>query len=563
MLNELLIENIAVIEKADISFKSGFNVLTGETGAGKSIIIDSIQAVLGGKAGKELIRRNSEKAFISAIFDSSDAKEWLEKNDIEADDELIIQRRISIDGKSTCRVCGVPVSVSQLKELGACLVDIYGQNDGRKLLDESSHLSYLDLFSDLQSELTEYKELYKNYRSIKNEIEKSSKDELEREYLFQKLKTAVSELELLDTRNNEYSELKERRDLLRNSEKLSEYLKSSLEIINGDNSPVSRLEELSYFLSKASAYAPDLSALTDSISNVIFSLSDVSEQIIDFADILDFSPDEYDALEERISKINRVLKKYGISDDSIEEYIATQKNRLYEIEHHDENIEKLKLDLSDAEAECRKKAEIISQKRKKSAKILEKRIEDELKALNMPSVKFFVGFTKVKEYPGFGSNGSDNVAFMICANSGGIPGKINRIASGGELSRIMLAMKNVFAGKDPVSTMIFDEIDTGVSGVAAQRVGEKLFAVSQGKQVLCVTHLSQIAALADNHLLISKHELTGNTFTIVETLDTDGRINELARLHGGDIVDDRIIEGAKAQLKYSDSFKNNLMEDIK
>ena len=556
MLNELHIENIAVIERADISFGRGLNILTGETGAGKSIVIDSLGAVLGERVSRELVRRGAEKGIVTAAFDAEGCEQWLSENEIEAEDELIVQRRINIDGKSTCRVCGSPVTASQLKELAALLVDIHGQNDGRQLMDERRHREYLDRFGLSPAELESYGAAYKKYSDLKKELSSLEMDEIEKERLSDSLRYQIEELERAQLKAGEYDSICARRDLLRNAEKLSEALDTAISMLSGEeDSALTLTQNAAYYTGKASAYAPELEAAAETLNNAAFSLSDASESLRDFRESLDFSPGEYDSLETRIALLSKLQRKYNRDEDALIDYLSECREKLDNIQYADERSEKLRKELKEAEALCLKAAEHLSALRKKSAKVLEERISHELKQLNMPSVRFAVQFTPLTASPGFDAHGCDEIRFVMSANAGEELGRISRIASGGELSRIMLAMKNVFAEKDPVATMVFDEIDTGVSGIAAQRVGEKLYTVALGKQVMCVTHLPQIAAMADQHYLIRKQERGGRTYTEVLPLDRDGRRHELARLHGGDNITDTTLLSAEEQLSACEHFK--------
>ena len=559
MLNELHIENIAVIERADISFGRGLNVLTGETGAGKSIVIDSIGAVLGERVSRELVRRGAEKGTVTAAFDLDGCEDWLRENEIEAEDELIIQRRITADGKSGCRVCGTPVTAAQLKELAALLVDIHGQNDGRQLMDERRHREYLDRFGLNETELSPYREAYRQYSAIRKELSSLEMDEIEKERLSDSLRFQIEELERAELKAGEYDALCARRDLLRNAEKLSEALDAAIAMLSGEeDSALSLTQNAAYYVGKAAAYAPELENTSGTLESAAFSLADASESLRDFRESLDFSPGEYDSLETRIAALNKLLRKYGRDEDALIPYLDECREKLDNIQYADERSEKLKKQLAEAAEKCRTEADRLSKTRRKAAKTLEERISGELRQLNMPSVRFQVSFSPIGGEPGFDINGCDEIRFLMSANAGEEPGRISRIASGGELSRIMLAMKNVFAENDPVQTMVFDEIDTGVSGIAAQRVGEKLYCVSLGRQVMCVTHLPQIAAMADQHYLIRKEERGGRTYTDVLALDRDGRRHELARLHGGDNITDTTLQSAEEQLESCEHFKHGL-----
>ena len=559
MLNELHIENIAVIEKADIAFGRGLNVLTGETGAGKSIVIDSIGAVLGERVSRELVRRGAEKGVVTAAFDVEWCEQWLKENEIECEDELIVQRRIQADGKSGCRVCGTPVTAAQLKELAALLVDIHGQNDGRQLMDERRHREYLDRFGDYGAALSAYKNAYKEYSAIEKELASLQMDEIEKERLSDSLRYQIEELERAELKAGEYDSLCARRDLLRNAEKLSEALDSAIAMLSGEeDSALALTQNAAYYVGKAAGFAAELEQTARTLESAAFSLSDASETLRDFRESLDFSPGEYDSLETRIAALNKLRRKYGRSEEELIPYLAECREKLDNIQYADERSEKLKRELASAKARCLREGESLSRARRKAAKDLEARISGELKQLNMPSVRFEVAFDPVSGDPGFDAHGVDEIRFVMSANAGEELGRISRIASGGELSRIMLAMKNVFAEKDPVQTMVFDEIDTGVSGIAAQRVGEKLWSVSLGKQVMCVTHLPQIAAMADQHYLIQKQERAGRTYTDVLPLDREGRRRELARLHGGDNITETTLQSAEEQLEACETFKENI-----
>ena len=556
MLNELHIENIAVIERADIRFEPGLNILTGETGAGKSIVIDAIGAVLGERVSRELVRRGAEKALVTAVFDLSGTEDWLRENEIDPEEELILQRRILSDGKSSCRICGNPVTAAQLKELAALLVDIHGQNDGRQLMDERRHMAYLDSFGELQPELEAYRKEYRQYRTLRKELEQLNMDQVEKERLSESLRYQIAELERAELKAGEKDSLVARRDLLRNSEKLTEALDEALRLLyaNEDNA-VSMAENAEYYAGKAAALVPELEGTVASIHEAAFSLSDAAETLRDFRENLDFSPEEYDRLEERISLLNKLERKYSRDEESLIAYLDECREKLDRIEYADERSAKLRRELEEQKKQCRRAAKVLREKREAAAKELQDRIVRELRELNMPSVRFAVEFAPLEGEPGFDVNGADQIRFLMSANAGEELGRISHIASGGELSRIMLAMKNVFAEHDPVATMIFDEIDTGVSGIAAQRVGEKLYSVSRGKQVMCVTHLPQIAAMADSHYLIAKEERNGRTYTDVTKLSREGQRRELARLHGGDNITATTLASAEEQLEAAERFK--------
>ena len=556
MLTQLHIENIAVIEKADIEFRKGLTVLTGETGAGKSIIVDSLGAVLGARTSRELVRTGADKGIVTAVFETNNADKWLEDNDIDLEGEIIIQRRISAEGKNSCRVCGVPVSVSQLRELGALLLDIHGQNDGRQLMDEANHLAYLDGYGDYGETIDRFKSAYADYKACKKEIQRLSMDEIEKERMADSLQYQIDELEKAQLKVGEEEELTAKRDLLRNSEKLTEALNGAYNALYAaDQNAQSLTDEASALIGRAAVIADDLRETADIIENASSLLFDASERIRDFRDSLEFSPEEYDNIESRLSLIKKLRRKYNMDEEAMLAHLDDCRRKLSELEYAGDMLIKLNKQLEKYVDNCKKIAAELSEKRRAAAESLEKRIVSELKDLSMPSVRFSVSVEPLESDVGFDATGADDVKFLISANAGEALGRISKIASGGELSRIMLAMKTVFSKNDPIETMVFDEIDTGVSGIAAQRVGEKMSDLSRGKQVLCITHLPQIAAIADNHDLIEKTERNGRTYTEVRELDRKGRALELARMHGGDNISELTLASAEEQLLAADKYR--------
>ena len=556
MLTQLHIENIAVIEKADIEFRKGLTVLTGETGAGKSIIVDSLGAVLGARTSRELVRTGADKGVVTAVFETNNADKWLEHNDIDLEGEIIIQRRISAEGKNSCRVCGVPVSVSQLRELGALLLDIHGQNDGRQLMDEANHLAYLDGYGDYGETIDRFKSAYADYKACKKEIQRLSMDEIEKERMADSLQYQIDELEKAQLKVGEEEELTAKRDLLRNSEKLTEALNGAYNALYAaDQNAQSLTDEASALIGRAAVIADDLRETADIIENASSLLFDASERIRDFRDSLEFSPEEYDNIESRLSLIKKLRRKYNMDEEAMLAHLDDCRRKLSELEYAGDMLIKLNKQLEKYVDNCKKIAAELSEKRRAAVESLEKRIVSELKDLSMPSVRFSVSVEPLESDVGFDATGADDVKFLISANAGEALGRISKIASGGELSRIMLAMKTVFSKNDPIETMVFDEIDTGVSGIAAQRVGEKMSDLSHGKQVLCITHLPQIAAIADNHDLIEKTERNGRTYTEVRELDRKGRALELARMHGGDNISELTLASAEEQLLAADKYR--------
>ena len=554
MLREIQIENIAVIEKAEIAFTPGLNVMTGETGAGKSIIIDSIAAVTGARVSRDLIRTGAERGLVTAVFDTDAAEDWLAENEIDCeDDQLIVQRRIQADGKSSCRVSGIPVTAGQLRTLGERLLELHGQNDGLRLLDERRHLEALDRYAGI--DLSAYREAYDHYRGLQKEMDRLSMDENEKERLQEILGNTVRELEEAKLLPGEYEEISKKREMLRNSEKLTESIQEALAEIAGDEGAAAGIQNASYHSRHAEYYAQELSDVSEKLTQAGFLLKDVEELLRDFLDSLNFEPDEFNRLEQRLHDLARLERKYRKSVEELPDYLEECRERLEEISFSDERIRKLEKMISEEEDHCRVMARELHSRRAEAAMTLSKHIEEELHALSMPSARFHVELTQTQELI---RDGNESAAFLLAANRGEEPGRISRIASGGELSRMMLAMKNVLSRNDPVGTMIFDEIDTGVSGIAAQRVGEKLAELSGRKQVLCVTHLPQLASLADTHFVITKNESGGRTRTSVTLLDREGRRKELARLHGGDNVTETTLRSAEEQLSHAEEVKEKL-----
>lgn len=557
MITDLHIENIAVIEKADIAFDAGFNVLTGETGAGKSIVIDAISAILGGRTSRELVRSGADYALVRAVFADVDVAGWLAENELEdASDELILQRRISADGKSSCRVNGVPVTVHQMHALGGLLLDIHGQNDGRQLMDETRHLDYLDRFMNAPEIMKAYQAEFEAFRSIEKEIDRLSMGELEKARLVDTLNATVEELSRADVKPGEEEELEARCVLMKNAGKLTEYLENAYATLyEADENAIDLVSSAEQFTDAAAAVAPELSDAAKSISDARFLLQDAAERIHDLRGTLDFSEAEYDAIETRLSLLRRLERKYSTDEAGLVQLLSESRQRLDEVESAGDLLLQLQKDLEKQRSKVLAAGRELSDARRKAAQALSARVASELRDLSMPSVQFLADFSAVANANGFDATGCDDVKFLMSANAGEKPGRISHIASGGELSRIMLALKSVFSEHDAVQSMVFDEIDTGVSGIAAQRVGEKMGLLSRKRQLLCITHLPQIAAMADTHFNIRKREADGRTFTTVERLDMDGRIRELARLHGGDAVTETTLRSAREQLEAAERFK--------
>lgn len=548
MLRLLHIENIAVIERADILFERGFNVMTGETGAGKSIVIDAISAILGERAYRDMIRTGTQKAAVRAIFEDVPESAWFAANDVPYAAETTIQREIYLDGKNVCKVNGVPVTVTVLKQLGIQLINIHGQHDSASLFDENYHLSFLDSFACNESLLDDYRQKYQSVLSLRREIERLSMDESEKLRRMETLKYQIEEISRADLKPGEDDTLEARRKLLQNSEKLSEGLQDAAACIDGgedSEGAAALLSEAEHALARIARYDERLSQLHDTASDLMYQVQDVAEQLRDRLYQLSYSADELEQIEDRLDTIHRLRRKYGATCEDILAFLASAQKELDEIEFAGDRVEQLKGKLQKAEKAAWDAALRLREARKEAAAGLTARILEELSQLDMKKVQFSCEFTETELSP----VGADAVAFYMSANLGEALKPLNKVASGGELARIMLALKNVLAEKDHVPTLIFDEVDTGVSGRAAQRVAEKLHQVSLSKQVLCVTHLPQIAALADTHLLIAKGERDGRTFTTVEPLDLEGRKAELARIIGGANITETTLKSAEEMLQ--------------
>ncbi len=535
MLSLLQIENIAVIERSEIEFGPGLNVLTGETGAGKSIIIDAISALLGARTSRELIRSGAANASVTAVFTDSNARIWLEDNGIDPDDDIIINRKIATDGKNTCRVNGVPVTVSQLKELGVYLVDIHGQNDGQNLLDEAFHRRYLDSFACAELKLEKYSALYAKYRDTLAEIDSLMLDEKEKEHKVELLKYRISELSSAEIKVGEEEALISRRSVLRHVEKLISLTDDAYERIYGNENSegaAALIADASNSLKEAARINEEFSEVSELLVNLRYIADDAAERLREARKSLDYTPGELEEIESRLSLLQRLMRKYGGGESDLLKLLESSQKELESIEYSEERISQLQKKLNEQKSEVYSSAGALSKIRKDEAKRLESRIMEELSQLSMPGVRFEVRFTEKEP----DATGCDDIRFLMSANAGEELGRISRIASGGELSRIMLAMKNVLSERGEVDTMIFDEVDSGVSGIAAQRVGEKLSDLAGKKQVLCVTHLSQLASIADRHYSIEKSTRDGRTYTTVSLLDEEGRKAEIARLIGGDNI---------------------------
>ncbi|WP_300637396.1 DNA repair protein RecN [uncultured Oscillibacter sp.] len=557
MLELLHIENIAVIEEADIQFRPGFNALTGETGAGKSIVIDAMGAVLGGRTSRDLIRTGAAKAFVSAEFSAVPADlPGLLENGLAPDEDgnLLLQREISGEGKNACRVNGRPITVAQLRQIGGELLNIHGQHDGTQLLDEELHGAYLDRFGRTEEPLGAYQSDYAVLSGLREQIKALQMDEAEKARRVDSLRFQINELERAELRPGEEEELEQRRNLLRNGEKYLSALSGADYCLSGDDEnagAVNQLRDAEEALSGVRNLDGELGEAYKRLGALRSEAYDLAETIRDLRGAFDFSPEELDAAESRADQLYRLKKKYGATVEEMLAYLDQRRAELDAIETADDTLILLEKKLGKAGKAVQTAGKALTEARKQAAAALEARIQKELRDLDMNRVRFAIDFAPKDPSP----DGCDVVRFLMSANAGEDLKPIAKIASGGELARIMLALKNVLAEQEAVGTLVFDEVDTGVSGRAAQKVAEKLAQVSRRKQVLCVTHLPQLAAMADTHFSVEKGEAKGRTYTRVVLLDRERRKAELARITGGSKVTDALLASSGELLDAAESYR--------
>ena len=560
MLELLHIENIAVIEQADIQFRPGFNALTGETGAGKSIVIDAMGAVLGGRTSRELIRTGAEKAFVSAEFSHVTANlPGLAENGVAPDEDgnILLQRAIGGDGKNICRANGRPITVAQLRQIGADLRNIHGQHDGQQLLDEEQHGVYLDRFGKTEGALAAYRKEYDAMADLKAQIRALQMDEAEKARRVDSLRFQIDELERAELIPGEEEELNARRNILRNGEKYLSALSGADYCLSGDDESagaVAQLRDAEDAMAGIRTLGDDLAQLYKRLEERCCEAYDLAETIRDKRAEFDFSPAELDAVERRADQLYRLKKKYGATVEDMLAYLDKCRAELDAIETADDTLILLEQKLKKVETAVQAAGAELTKVRKAAAKTLEDRIQRELRDLDMKKIRFAIDFAEKEPSP----DGCDTVRFLMSANVGEELRPIAKIASGGELARIMLALKNVLAEQESIGTLVFDEVDTGVSGRAAQKVAEKLAQVSRRKQVLCVTHLPQLAAMADTHFSVEKGESKGRTFTRVVLLDREQRKAELARITGGSKVTDALLESAGELLDEAEAYRKSI-----
>lgn len=551
MLKSLNIENIAVIEKADIEFSGGLNVLTGETGAGKSIVVDSINAILGERTSKDLVRHGADNANVVARFENinSDVEAMLNDLDItpEEDKSLIISRKISNQGKSNCRINGVPCTVGMLKELGSKLVNIHGQHDSQQLLNSDMHYKFVDMLSNDKAIYEEYKKSFKNLVAVRKQLKKLTADADDKDKQLELLEYQINEISQADIKVGEIEQLKQRKTFLLNAKNIISALNTALSAINGDddNAGIKSVVESSLAdFDSIQDVDGDLKAIYNQCDTVNEQLEILKDALSNKLYSIDYDELELDSIEERLNLLYNFANKYGETEQDMLNYLANAEKQRNSIVNSDEEIERLSAEYDSALDKTVTAADILSAHRKGLAYKLEQDVQEELLFLDMPKIKFSVNFEKGN----LSLNGYDKIVFLISTNPGEPLKPLAKIASGGELSRIMLAIKNIVARYDVIDTLIFDEIDTGVSGRASRKIGLKLKDVSRHTQVICVTHSAQIASVADCHLLIEKRISLESTYTSVKSLDFNGRKRELARIMGGLEITDSLLKSAEELL---------------
>lgn len=547
MLTSLKIENVAIIESAAIEFGCGLNVLTGETGAGKSIVIDSINAILGERTSRDIIRTGAQSAKVYAVFEDVNERvcNFLDENGIDCEDGvLIINRTLSREGKNVCRINGAPVTVSMLREIGGELIDIHGQHDNQSLLSPEKHCGFVDSFAGNADLITDYREKYGRLCEIRSKLKKLTTDESSKSQRIDFLTYQIDELEKAEITIGERDELKARKSLINNSQKVIESLNIAYEALKADGAGIDMITDAESEIANASAYMEMLGEASEKITDIRYELEDIAETVRDAMTEVDFDPSELEDIDERLDLLYRLSKKYGDTEEEMLEYLEKARAELDNIAFSEERVKELQKQKKEALAETETAACKLTESRKTAGEKLSNAICSELEFLDMPNVRFVVKCSDI----GLTENGKDEIEFLISANAGEEPKPLAKIASGGELSRIMLAIKNVLAETDGVDTMIFDEIDTGVSGRAAQKIAMKLRSASKGRQVICVTHLAQIAAQGDVHLYISKSVSDGKTYTNIKSLIEEERVAEIARIMGGMEITKLQLESAREML---------------
>lgn len=556
MLNQLSVRNVAVIDKLDINLHDGVSVLTGETGAGKSIIIDSINMILGDRANKELVRYGTDKAVVQAVFDAPKSViNILEENDIYVEDEtVIITRQVTKEGKSVARINGMVVTLNILREISDRLINIHGQHDNQALLTPIRHITFLDAYADNEEYINRYKDILSKKREIEKKISSLEMDEQEKMQRIDLLEYQVKEIKKASLEKDEEDDLREQRDIYTNAEQITKSVNEAyMNLYEGDEiqSAYDGISIAVNEISQISDLNPQLKSIYDTLNEIMYSLEDTAHEIKEFGETVEFDEQALNEIEERLDLISRLKRKYGNSIEEILEYLKKAESELNDIKLSDERTNELKEELKNITKELKEKGNVLTQRRENAAKVLEENIEKSLHELNMEKSKFKVN---IENDGTFYDNGMDKVEFLISTNPGEPLKPLVKIASGGELSRVMLAIKSILADSDGVDTMIFDEIDTGVSGKAAMSIAKKLAVIAKNKQVICITHLPQLTAMADNHYLIQKNTDGEMASTTLKELDEEGRELELARIIDGGEVTELALSHAKQMLENA---KNN------
>ncbi len=552
MLSQLYIKNIAVISEASIDFGPRFNVFTGETGAGKTILVSAINGVLGARMSRDIIRSGEDSAYVSALFTQlpQDVCTKIEERGFEMqDDTLLIAREVG--SRNLCKVNGRPATVQLLREIASMLIDVHGQKDNHRLLSPENHIAYIDAFGGLEDCRREYQVLYEKILEVRNQLERVNRRDREKEHQVDLLTYQIGEIESAALHPGEEEELLLKRDQIANAERIIRLLSQSKQLLDGEEEVsgiLQMFEELTNNLSQLTHFLPQMEPLAMRMEEIGYDLSDCAGDLGNYLDQMDYQPQELEQVEERLDLIYRLKRKYGNSVEEILEYLEKSREQLQQLNLSEEKAQELQEEYLRLKPQVQQAADLLTSRRHKAAKEFLSRVKKELEFLNMPSVRLSVSAGR----SGWKPDGQDELEFLISSNAGEEPKPLAKIASGGELSRVMLSIKNVLAQKDRVGTAVFDEIDTGVSGKAAQKIGQKLQEVSCNRQVICVTHLAQVAVYADHHLLIEKSEEDGRTYTRIKPLDQQGRVEEIARMISGENLTETAIQNAREMLSLAD-----------
>ena len=552
MLSQLYIKNIAVISEASIDFGPRFNVFTGETGAGKTILVSAINGVLGARMSRDIIRSGEDSAYVSALFTQlpQDVCAKIEEMGFEMqDDTLLIAREVG--SRNLCKVNGRPATVQLLREIASMLIDVHGQKDNHRLLSPENHIAYIDAFGGLEDCRREYQVLYEKILEVRNQLERVNRHDREKEHQVDLLTYQIGEIESAALHPGEEEELLLKRDQIANAERIIRLLSQSKQLLDGEEEVsgiLQMFEELTNNLSQLTHFLPQMEPLAMRMEEIGYDLSDCAGDLGNYLDQMDYQPQALEQVEERLDLIYRLKRKYGNSVEEILEYLEKSREQLQQLNLSEEKAQELQEEYLRLKPQVQQAADLLTSRRHKAAKEFLSRVKKELEFLNMPSVRLSVSAGR----SGWKPDGQDELEFLISSNVGEEPKPLAKIASGGELSRVMLSIKNVLAQKDRVGTAVFDEIDTGVSGKAAQKIGQKLQEVSHNRQVICVTHLAQVAVYADHHLLIEKSEEDGRTYTRIKPLDRQGRVEEIARMISGENLTETAIQNAREMLSLAD-----------